>query len=178
MRTSLKIRCSPRAAGLLALMAVAGFVAVPCLAGQPEKALAALDIRDIDRRTHPAGGPQPDKQVCSLSGQGARAERMLNQLWDDFGPLFGFTGWDSFGPDSMYRQIRLEHGGKVLMLRSWHPIYERDKSVVVTSQGVTPLAGRSRAEVLQTDDRAYVARRAAFDAILDLCLAMSPPPRR
>lgn len=169
---------SARAAGLIALVAVSGLLAAPCLAGQPEKTLTTLDIRDIDRRTHPTGGHQPEKHVCSLDGQDARAERLLNQLWEDFGPLFRFTDWYSFGPDSMYRQIRLKHGEKVLTFRSWHPIYERDKRMVVTSRGVTALAGRSRAEVLKEDDQGYVARRAAFDAIVDLCLATSPPPRR
>lgn len=168
----------PRAAGVIVLMVVSGLLAMPLFGAQPEKALSKLDIRDVDNSLKPPGGRQPDKQVCSLDGQGAKAEQMLKQLWGDFGPLFGFTDWNSFGPDSLYRQIRLEHGGKVLTLKSWHPIYERDKRMVVTSQGVTALDGRSRAEVLKNDDRGYVARRAAFDAIVDLCQAMSKPPRR
>ena len=169
---------SARAAGLIALVAVSVLPAANSLAGQPDKALSTLDIRDIDHRTHQSGKPQPDKQVCSLDGRGDRGERMLNQLWEDFGPLFGFTDWNSFGPDAKYREIRLERGGKVLTFRSWHPIYERDGSMVVTSQGVFPLNGRSRAEVLKKDDRGYVARRTAFDAIVDLCLAMGKPARR
>ncbi len=172
------IRCMSRAAGLIALVALSGLLAVPPVAGQPEQAPSTLDVRDIDRRTNPTGKPQPDKPVCSLSGKDARAERMVKQLWEDFGPLFRFTDWDSFGPDSMYRQIRLEHAGKVLTFRSWHPIYERDKRMVATSGGLKPLAGRSREEVLKEDDRGYVARRVAFDAIVDLCLALSPSARR
>jgi len=168
----------PLAAGLIALAAVSGLLAMPSLGGQPEKALSTLDIRDVDNSLHPTRGRQPDKQVCSLDGQGAKAEQMLKQLWEDFGPLFGFKDWNSFGPDSSFRQIRLEYAGKVLTFRSWHPIYERDKRMVVTSHGVLPLNGRSRAEVLKKDDRGYVARRVAFDAIVDLCLALSPSARR
>jgi hypothetical protein len=171
-------RHSTRAAGLIALVAVFGFTAIPCFAGQPEKALSTLDVRDVDNSRNPARGRQPDKPVCSVDGRGAKVEQMLKQLWDDFAPLFGSTDWNSFGPDSSYRQIRLEHGGKVLMLRSWHPIYERDKRVVATSRGLTPLGGRSRADILREDDRGYVARRVAFDALVDLCLAMSTSARR
>jgi len=151
---------------------------MPLSGGQPDKALSTLDIRDVDHSLDPTSGRQPDKPVCVLKGQGAKDERMLTQLWEDFGPLFGFKDWNSFGPDSMYRQIRLEREGKVLTFRSWHPIYERDKSKVVTSQGVMPLNGRTRADVLKKDDRGYIARRAAFDAIVDLCLALSPSARR
>ncbi len=172
------IRCMSRAVGLIALVAVSGLFAMPSWGGQPEKALSTLDIRDIDNTVHPTRGRQPDKQVCSLNGQEARAERLLNQLWEDFGPLFRFTDWNSFGPDSMYRQIRLERGGKVLTFRSWHPIAERDGRMVALSQGLVPLNGRSRAEVLKQDDRGYVAKRSAFDAIVDLCLAVRPSARR
>ena len=178
MRTNRSIRCSARAAGVIALVAVSGLLAMPSHGGQPDKALSTLDIRDVDNRLHPTRGRQPDKQVCSLGGQGAKAEQMLKQLWDDFGPLFGFKDWNSFGPDSSFRQIRLEYAGKVLTFRSWHPIYERDGRTVAMSHGLIPLNGRSRAEVLKKDDRGYVARRVAFDAIVDLCLALSPSARR
>lgn len=162
---------SVRAAGLIALFGVCSLVGFPLFGGQPAKALSALEIRDVDNRMVPSHGRKDDQQVCSMEARSSDDTRLVKRLWDDYGSVFGFTDWNNFGPDSSYRQIRLTHEGNVLTLRSWHPIYERNEGTVVTSHGVTLLNGRSRADVLKKDDPAYLARRVAFDALVERCLA-------
>jgi len=165
-----------RAARLIALIGVCSFVGAPLFGGQPAKALSALEIRDIDNSVDPIRGRKDDQQVCSMEARNSDDKRFVKRLWDDYGPVFGFKAWNNFGPDSSYRQIRLTHEGKVLTLKSWHPIYERNESVVVTSHGVMSSNGRSRADVLKDDDPDYVARRSAFDSLVDLCLMHNPLP--
>lgn len=168
-------RVAPQIARPLALVVACGLWGVPAFGTQPATALSLLEIRDVDNR------PVPSKEgrlICRVEGQNENDRRFVKQLWDDHGPAFGFKDWSSLGPDSMYRQIRIAHGGKVLTLKSWHSIYERDRRSVVTSQGVMPLGKRSRAEVLRKDDRAYLARRAAFDRLLERCLMHNRKPAK
>jgi hypothetical protein len=165
-----------RAARLIAFIGVCSFVGGPLSGGQPANtALSALEILDVDNRMDLIRGRTDDRRVCSLDAQSSDDARFMKRLWDDYGPVFGFKEWNNFGPDSSYRQIRLMHDGKTLTLKSWHPLYERNEGAVVTSQGVMALEGRSRAEVLKKDDPDYVARRAAFDSLVEKCLGHKSP---
>ena len=164
-----------RAARLIALLCVCSLVGLPLFGGQPAKSLSALEIRDVDNSMNPTRGRKDDQQVCRVEVRNSDDAGFVKHLWDDYGPVFGFKDWNNFGPDASYRQIRLVHEGQTLTLQSWHPIYERNQSAVVTSQGVMALEGRSRAEVLKKDDPAYLSRRVAFDALVDRCLTRKSP---
>ncbi len=166
---------SVRVASLIAIIGAWSVLAAPALGDQP-RILGMLEIRDIDN------SPVPSKEgrlICRVEARNDQDQRFVKRLWDEQGPAFGFKDWTNLGPDSMYRQIRLVHERKVLTLKSWHPIYERNHGLVVTSHGVTALGKRSRADVLRKDNPTYRARRAAFDTILERCLMHNrPSPKR
>ena len=48
-----------------------------------------------------------------------------------------------------------------------HPLYEKNEKVVVTSNGVESLEGRSREEVLKADKEWYREARRVFDAVVN-----------
>ena len=157
---------------VIMIILVSVCVGVPSFGAQPGKPLSRLEIRDVDN------SPTPSKEgrlICRVEAQSDEDRRFVKQVWDGYGPVFGYKDWINLGPDSMYRQVRLVHEIKVLTLKSWHPIYERNPKLVVTSQGVTALGKRSRTEVLRKDDKAYVKRRTAFDSLLQQCLMHNRP---
>lgn len=145
---------------------------------KPEATLSKVEILDLNRTLEPDRGRQRDRQVFTLEARSPEDRRFVGRLWEVYGPAFRFEDWSSFGPDSSYRQIRLIHKGRVLTLSSWHPIVEQSSTHVATSYGVISLDGRSRPEVLRAGDPDYFARRSAFDAIVDQCLAHSKAKQR
>lgn len=165
-----------RAARLIVFIGFCSSLGAPSFGAQPGKPLSLLEIRDVDN------SPIPSKEgrlICRVEARSDEDRRFVKGLWDGYGPVFGFKDWNNLGPDSMYRQLRLVHEIKTLTLRSWHPIYERDRKLIVTSHGVTTLGKRSRAEVLRKDNQTYVKRRAAFDTLLERCLMHNrPTPKR
>ena len=150
-------------------------------AGSSEaSAPARIEIVDVDRTLTP-DGPRDDAPVCHLEATGEREGAAFERLWSLEASVFQFENWTNVGPDAPFRQIRIVRGDREITLISWHPTMERDAKLVATSRGVTALADRTRAEVLAEDDRDYVARREAFDRIVDGCIdATRPrdPPRR
>jgi len=168
-----------RATRLLLVVVICSALGAPLFGDEkPEATLSKVEILDLDRTLEPDRGRQRDRQVFSLEARSKEDRRFIGRLWQVYGPVFRFEDWGSFGPDSSYRQIRLIHKGKVLTLSSWHPIVEQSSTHVATSYGVISLDGRSRAEVLKADDPDYFARRSAFDAIVDQCLAHTKAPQR
>jgi hypothetical protein len=164
-----------RVARLIVLIGACSSLGAPSFGGQQEAAPSVLDIRDVNNALGVNPGRIEDPQVCRMEARGSEDRRFVKRLWDDYGPVFGFKDWNNFGPDSAYRQIRLTHDGKTLTLKSWHPAYERNEKLVVTSQGVMLLEKQSRAEVLKKDDPDYVARREAFDSLVEKCLGRKSP---
>src|SRR3989338_8832492 len=160
---------------LIALFAICGSLWLPLFChAEPNPGLFKVEIRDIDNQLMPpvsssTAPKKTDHWLFNLSAQNKEDQQFVRQLWETYGPVFDFRDWDSLGPDSSYRQIRLIYEGKTLILNSWHPIYEQNPGAVVTSRGVTSLDGRSRAEVMEADDQHYIAKRSAFDAIVDRC---------
>jgi hypothetical protein len=73
---------------------------------------------------------------------------------------------DNFGPDDGFMEIVIKSGGQSWTLRSWHPQFEQNSQLVVTSKGVEPLNGRSRAEVLAAEPENYRNFRSLFDSLL------------
>lgn len=145
---------------------------------KPPATLSKVEILDVNRTLEPDRGRPRDRPVFSLEPRSREDRRFIGRLWQVYGPVFRFEDWSSFGPDSSYRQIRLVHKGKVLTLSSWHPIVEQNSTHVALSYGVISLEGRSRAEALKADDPDYFARRSAFDAIVDECLAHNRATQR
>lgn len=145
---------------------------------KPPATLSKVEVLDVNRTLAPDRGRQKDRQVFSLEARSKEDRRFIRRLWQVYGPVFRFEDWSSFGPDSSYRQIRLIHNGKVLTLSSWHPLMEQNSTHVALSYGVISLEGRSRAEALKADDPDYFARRSAFDAIVDECLAHNRATQR
>ena len=70
-----------------------------------------------------------------------------------------------FGPGSGYIEITLKNGRKTIVVRSWHPVLEKNKKLVVTSRGVEALDGRKRADILKADKVWYQEAKRCFDAI-------------
>ena len=69
-----------------------------------------------------------------------------------------------FGPDSGFEVIEVRHAGRVLRMRSWHELFERNPNLVVTSAGVGSLEGRDRDAVLAAEPPEYRQfRRTWFD---------------
>jgi hypothetical protein len=73
--------------------------------------------------------------------------------------------WNNFGPDSGYREIVIFCRAGQFILRSWHPIVERNPFLVAASYGVSTLGGKSREQLLREDDPDYISKRNAFDEI-------------
>jgi hypothetical protein len=164
---------------LLFVVGICSSLAAPSFGDEkPPATLSKVEILDVNRTLEPDRGRQRDRQVFSLEARSKEDRRFIGRLWQVYGPVFRFEDWSSFGPDSSYRQIRLIHRGKVLTLSSWHPIVEQNSTHVATSYGVISLDGRSRGEVLKAGDPDYFARRSAFDAIVDRCLAHNKAPQR
>lgn len=141
------------------------------LSGASPPAVWKIEVMDINNTLELRSRPRTYQPVCVLEAKNAADRRFINEIGKAYGPIFSHRDWSSFGPDSRYRRIRLVIKGKMLTLQSWHPIYEKEPRIVVTSHGVSSLNGRTRAEVLIEDDSDYVARRTAFDAIVEQCLA-------
>jgi hypothetical protein len=78
---------------------------------------------------------------------------------------FGEASWNNFGPDSSVREIAFVSQGRLARLRSWHPVAEKNASIVAASYGLTALEDQDRESFLKDDDPAYVAKRQAFDEI-------------
>jgi hypothetical protein len=72
---------------------------------------------------------------------------------------------DNFGPDAGFVEIIIHSAGQTWTLRSWHPMFEQNRDLVVAANGVEPLNGRSRAEVLAAQPEDYRNFRALFDEI-------------
>lgn len=132
---------------------------------------ARLEIVDIDDSLAVRGSSRRELPVCGVDGKTAERRAFIERLWKRYSPVFGQEDWRSFGPDSSYRRITLAWGEKKIVLESWHPIVERAGTGVAMSYGVTGLGGRTREEMLKTDDALYVKRRKAFDAIARECAA-------
>ena len=160
-----------RMIGLITFSGLVISLSASAAARQSRAAVDRIEIVDINNTLELRSKPRTNLPVCVIEAKNVVERRFVHRLRKDYSPVFDHKDWSNFGPDSEYRQIRLVSNGKVLTLQSWHPLYERDGRFVVTSHGVSSLDGRTRAEVLREGDRVYLARRTAFDAIVDQCLA-------
>ena len=72
-----------------------------------------------------------------------------------------------FGPDASYVSIVIEVAGHSVTLESWHPLFEENPRLVVTSHGVGSLEGKTREEVLKKEPAWYLEFRRVFDSIVE-----------
>lgn len=152
---------------MLRCLAVILACAGPLLAAEGP---SQLEIVDVENSMSPRARGQALRPVCRSDDP-----KLVRRLWEKQGKTFDFKDWGNFGPDSSYRRIRLEHQGKAFTLESWHPQAERAGTAVAMSYGVTALNGRSKAQALKLDKPEYVAKRSAFDAIVERCLSRRNP---
>ncbi len=111
-------------------------------------------------------GPKPPSGPITLLRVELKDDgsAFLADLYDLNRRCFADDTWSSFGPDSSYREIIFFSRGRKVVLRSWHPLYEKNPGVVASSHGLVPLVG-SREGFLRHDDQAYVEKRRTFDKI-------------
>lgn len=79
-----------------------------------------------------------------------------------------------FGPDAQATVIYARTKRGELKMQSWHELYEADGKVVATDAGLTPLAGRSRPDILRGATPEYLYYRVAWADIRRLASALIP----
>ena len=154
----------------LALLFFAFLHLVP-LAGAAER------LRIVKERGMPSPGDRSPSQtvVIDLTGRTEAERNLIAQLWAKYAAAFPPEHRTFAVPDAGGTRIELEHSGQALDVFSCHADFERNANLVVTSEGVEALSGRSRAEVLREQPAWFQQFRAAFDAILAAAHAFPPP---
>jgi hypothetical protein len=148
------------------LAAIACILFCGCVHAPPAspEALVYVSVVDVAGRPSVSGDQALDTTLLHAEVPAATPPE-YDALCELAAAHFPEGQWGNLGPDSRYREITLPCGETIYVLRSWHPIFEDDPSLVAASYGITPLDGQTRQEFLAADDPAYVAKRQAFDAI-------------
>lgn len=107
------------------------------------------------------------KTVVVIDSKVQKTQDFLSKLWKHNRPLFKNDKMNMFGPDSEYEEISFVCGKEKIIASSWHRLYENNPKLVVTSHGVQPLNGKTREEILATDEKWYLNFRNAFDNIYE-----------
>jgi len=134
---------------------------------RPETQAALYQVLDMQDGIRTEGWVPKDRLGITHIGD----IELTRRLWNDYAPVFEFKDWNNFNPAAPYRRVVLEWERKRIVLRSQHPLIEKDPGLVVTSRGVEPLNGLDRAAVLASGDLEYLKKREAFDAIVAACVA-------
>ena len=80
-----------------------------------------------------------------------------------------------FGPDSVYAAALVSVEGRVITMRSWHPRFEKNPGLIVTSSGVETRKQESHVNTT-TDAVDYRAFRKPWKAIEDAFLELKSAP--
>ncbi len=113
---------------------------------------------------HSSRGESKDIGTVSAKDDATRIE--ILKFWQEAKKVFPKDRQNLYGPDSGYIEITITNGEEEIVVRSWHPLYEKNLKVVVTSHGVESLEGRNREEVLKADKEWYREARRVFDGII------------
>jgi hypothetical protein len=106
------------------------------------------------------------KIVASLRAEDAATHRDILQRWENAKKAFPKNRRHLYGPDSGFVALTITNGQEKIVVRSWHPLFEANPHVVVTSRGVETLGARNREEVLESDEAWYREARRVFDELL------------
>jgi len=107
------------------------------------------------------------KDIGSVSAKNEATRVQILRFWQEAKKAFPKDGRNLYGPDSGYVEITITNGEEKIVVRSWHPLYDKNRKVVVTSLGVESLEGRNREEVLKADKEWYREARRVFDGIVN-----------
>lgn len=116
---------------------------------------------------------KPEK-IAEFSAADEQTRSEMLALWEKARKDIAKDHRMMFGPDSGYISIKLINGKDEIHLASWHPLYEANPKLVVTSHGVTALDGRKREDVLKADKAWYQDMRRIFDEILSYAKSRGP----
>ena len=117
----------------------------------------------VSERSFHAGDVQP---IAFFRAEDEAGREAFLALWKEAKKAFPRRQRNLFGPDSRWVEITLKRGWQKLTVRSWHPLFEDNPNSVVTSRGVESLNGRTREEVLESDELWYQNARKCFDKIV------------
>ncbi len=105
------------------------------------------------------------KELASVRAEDEATRKEILNLWEEAARAFPQDRRYLYGPDSGFVAITLTRGKSTLTVRSWHPLFEKNPNLVVTSHGVETLNERNREEVLKSDKAWYRNARKCFDKI-------------
>lgn len=103
------------------------------------------------------------RNAASVRAVDEATRREILKLWQDAKKVFPKNRRNLYGPDSGFVTLTLTNGHEEIVVRSWHPLFEGNPKVVVTSHGVEALGGRNRDDVLKNDEAWYREARRVFD---------------
>jgi len=106
------------------------------------------------------------KKIASVKAMDEATRNDMLKLWRYAKKAIPKEHRELYGPDSGYIEIILKNGDERIEVRSWHPLFKNNQKVVVTSNGVEALNGRTKGEVLKSDKAWYKNLRTCFDEIL------------
>lgn len=106
------------------------------------------------------------KNIASVRADDEATRSEILKLWEKAKKAFPQDRRNLFGPDSGYVAVTLKNGREEILVRSWHPLFERNPKLVVTSNGVETLNGRTHNDVLKSDKTWYLQARRTFDEIV------------
>jgi len=115
------------------------------------------------------------KVLASVEAKDDATRKEIAALWDETAKVFPENRRCLYGPDSSYVSIVITRGNDKITINSWHPLFEKNPKLVVTSQGVESLDGRTREVVLKTDKKWYQDARRCFDKIIDFTESKAEP---
>ncbi|HXF10393.1 MAG TPA: hypothetical protein VN625_06375 [Desulfuromonadaceae bacterium] len=69
------------------------------------------------------------------------------------------------GPDSSYTVIAIDDGRRHLKMQSWHELFEENTNLVATANGIIPLNGRNRDDILRQQPPDYKNFRQTWSEI-------------
>lgn len=92
---------------------------------------------------------------------------LAEQLWREYAPIFGEGDWNNADPYLRHEVIIIAKEGRRMVLSSRHRIAEPYTDIVFTARGIETLGGRTREEVLRAGPPEYLARREAFDRLIE-----------
>lgn len=80
----------------------------------------------------------------------------------------------NLGPDSSFTTIAIDDGRRRLKMASWHELAERHTNIVASADGLEPLEGRNRQQVLQSQPAEYRRFRSTWSEIWQSVTALIP----